>query len=296
MSFKTRGKRKSCVFILTHGRPEKQVTLSTLRRLKYKGDWFLVLDDMDDTRSEYERKYGKEHIIVFDKIAESKKVDTCDNFDKWGVILFARSVCFRLAEERGYTHFLELDDDYKRFEIRWGEDEKLMCRAIEKIDAFFDLMWDYLDSARQINAIAMMQGGDFIGGIKCLEQRENKEAPRKVMNTFFCRTDRRVNFLGRINEDVNTYTREGNLGKVFLSLLPVSIVQGITQKNKGGMTETYIDGGTYLKSFYSVMVMPSAVKIGVMGDKQLRIHHAIDWGKCVPKILDPKYQKRKRKH
>lgn len=36
------------------------------------------------------------------------------------------------------------------------------------------------------------------------------------------------------------------------------------QKNKGGMSDVYIDKGTYLKSFYSVMFAPSCVKIGLM--------------------------------
>lgn len=262
-----------------------------LQKGGYSGDWFMVLDDMDETREQYEKTFGKEHIIVFDKKAEAKKVDTCDNFDKWGVILFARSVCFRLAKERGYTHFLELDDDYKEFEIRTIKGEKLMTRRVQNLDKFFNVMWDYLDKAKSVDSIATMQGGDFIGGAKCMERRQRVEAPRKVMNTFFCRTDRRVNFLGRINEDVNTYAKEGNVGKVFLSALPVCVVQGITQRNKGGMTETYLDGGTYLKSFYSVMLMPSAVKIGIMGDKHLRIHHNVDWRFCVPKIISQKWKK-----
>lgn len=288
-------KRKSCVFILTHGRPNKQDSLTMLRQGNYSGDWYMVLDDMDDTREEYERQYGKDHIIVFDKKAEAKNVDTCDNFDKWGVILFARSVCFRLAAERGYTHFVELDDDYKEFEVRWVKGDKLMTRRVTRLDDFFAAMWDYLDSAPRLDSVAAMQGGDFIGGRDCYILRESREAPRKAMNTFFCRTDRRVNFLGRINEDVNTYTKEGNAGRLFLSMLPVCVVQGTTQKNKGGMTETYIDGGTYLKSFYSVILMPSAVKIALMGDTHLRIHHNVEWEYCVPKILDPKWKKGRRR-
>lgn len=38
-----------------------------------------------------------------------------------------------------------------------------------------------------------------------------------------------------------------------------------TQKNAGGMTETYLESGTYLKSFYSVMYAPSCVKLNTMG-------------------------------
>jgi hypothetical protein len=65
----------------------------------------------------------------------------------------------------------------------------------------------------------------------------------------------------------------------------VALNQKETQKSKGGMTGAYLDGGTYIKSFYSVICMPSAVKVGMMGQKEYRLHHHVDWDKCVPKIL-----------
>lgn len=57
------------------------------------------------------------------------------------------------------------------------------------------------------------------------------------------------------------------------------------------MTEAYSESGTYLKTFYSVMSMPSCVKVGIMGEQHKRIHHRIDWDRCAPKILDEKYRK-----
>jgi hypothetical protein len=61
-----------------------------------------------------------------------------------------------------------------------------------------------------------------------------------------------------------------------------------TQSSAGGMTELYLDGGTYIKTFYSVMYAPSCVKIGMMGDPRsphYRIHHKINWLNTAPKIL-----------
>ena len=69
------------------------------------------------------------------------------------------------------------------------------------------------------------------------------------------------------------------------------ITQKTTQSNAGGMTETYLDMGTYLKSFYSVIYSPSCVKISEMGDAHKRIHHAVNWDKCVPQILNEKWKK-----
>lgn len=58
-----------------------------------------------------------------------------------------------------------------------------------------------------------------------------------------------------------------------------------TQSNAGGMIDLYLDGGTYLKSFYTVLFMPSAVTVQPMGTSHKRLHHNVDWERCVPKIL-----------
>ena len=57
------------------------------------------------------------------------------------------------------------------------------------------------------------------------------------------------------------------------------------------MTDVYLDSGTFLKSFYTVMIAPSCVKLSMMGDKHLRIHHNVNWECAVPKILNEKWKK-----
>ena len=64
-----------------------------------------------------------------------------------------------------------------------------------------------------------------------------------------------------------------------------SIDQKDTQSNAGGLTDIYLEVGTYVKSFYSVMAAPSCVKVSVMGDTSSRIHHAVTWKNAVPKII-----------
>ena len=54
---------------------------------------------------------------------------------------------------------------------------------------------------------------------------------------------------------------------------------------RGGWTEFYLEMGTYVKSFYSVMYNPSCVKVAEMGDKHKRIHHKVIWNNAVPKII-----------
>jgi hypothetical protein len=115
---------------------------------------------------------------------------------------------------------------------------------------------------------------------------------RKAMNSFICDTERCFDFRGRINEDVNTYTLLGSQGALFFTHNLVCLHQAETQKNKGGMTGAYVDGGTYVKSFYSVIGMPSAVKVSVMGNKNMRLHHLVDWRHCVPMIMREEFKKK----
>ena len=79
----------------------------------------------------------------------------------------------------------------------------------------------------------------------------------------------------------------GSVGNLFLSTNQISLAQKQTQKNAGGMTESYLDFGTYVKSFYSILYHPSSVKISTMNSTHMRIHHLISWENTVPKILAP---------
>ena len=112
------------------------------------------------------------------------------------------------------------------------------------------------------------------------------------MNSFICSVDRPFKFFGRLNEDVNTYVTLGNRGKLFLTMPQVMLHQKATQQNPGGMSDIYLDKGTYIKSFYSVMYCPSAVRVDTMGDKyERRIHHQVRWRNAVPMIIREKWRK-----
>lgn len=147
-------------------------------------------------------------------------------------------------------------------------------------------MLDYYKSI-DCFTLAFAQGGDFIGG---LDSRYSKKVLRKAMNTFFCSVNRPFKFIGRINEDVNTYCLLGSQGNLFLTITDMMINQADTQINSGGMSDVYNSLGTYNKSFYTIMCSPSSVKISVMGDKHYRIHHKINWENTVPKIISDRFK------
>lgn len=276
------------VFILSHGRPEKVYTIDTLLSQGYTGKYFIILDNEDSTRNAYYEKFGNEHVLVFDKQKVSKEFDICDNFEIGKVVVYARNVCFDLARQLNLKYFLELEDDYRLFEIRNEENNKLLTYRIQNLDNVFNCMLEYLEESNALS-IAFAQGGDLIGGLNGSAWRAKMK--RKAMNSFFCKVDNQFTFIGRMNDDVNTYTTLGSVGKLFLTICNIDLVQTPTQSDSGGNSEAYLEYGTYLKSFYSVMCMPSSVKISMMGEQHRRIHHIIDWETCVPKIVSNRFRK-----
>lgn len=274
------------VFILTHGRPDRIHTLKTLEKQGYTGDWYLVIDNEDKMADEYYKNYG-DKVIMFDKKAISLTFDTADLSDDRRAIVYARNACFQIAKELGIKYFVEFDDDYTSFNLRYPKDGKLVARMLDNLDDIFEMMLDFLEDTQALT-VCLSQGGDHIGG---LTGRWKKGLIRKVMNSFFCRTDRPFQFLGRVNEDVNTYTYLGSKGELMLTTTDLMLVQLQTQSNQGGMTDLYLDSGTYLKSFYTVMYMPSAVEIREMGTANRRLHHHVKWNNCVPMILNERYKK-----
>lgn len=277
-------KEKSFVaMILTHGRPDTIVTDKTLRKCGYSGRIVYVLDNEDKTAPQYIKKYGEENVFVFDKKAMADKVDEGNNFDERRTITHARNACFEIAEEIGVEYFIQLDDDYTQFKFRF--ENKLGFEAsIKRIDNIFDIFLDFYKSTN-ILSIAFSQGGDHIGGFSETKMK------RKCMNSFICSTSRKFQFIGAMNEDVNTYTTLGSRGGLFFTFTSVQLDQAQTQSQAGGITDMYLKYGTYCKAFTSVMMCPSSVTAAYMNTSNPRMHHLIRWNNTVPLIINEKHKK-----
>ena len=116
------------------------------------------------------------------------------------------------------------------------------------------------------------------------------------MNSFICDTRRRFTCPGRLNEDVNAYTEVQRRGLAMFTLFQVQLLQKETQQQAGGMTDAYLDSGTYVKAFHSVMRCPSAVRISYLRDRignDARIHHRVDYDHCAPRIIPETCQKKR---
>lgn len=277
-------------FILTHGRPDKQYTYNNLIRGGYTGDIFFLVDDEDKTLQQYQSLYG-DRVLVFSKDQIAKTFDSADNFPEKRAIIYARNASFEIAKKLGLKNFIQLDDDYVSFDHRSDREGRFLesDSRVFQLDEIFDALVDFLESTK-CASIALSQNGDFIGG-KHSTKAKSIKLLRKCMNSFVCSTERPFKFVGKINEDVNTYTYRGSLGDLFFTTTQVSLKQKQTQKNSGGMTEFYLDSGTYIKSFYSVLFMPSSVKIKMMQTDNQRLHHSVSWRNTVPMILSEDFKK-----
>lgn len=273
------------VFILSHGRSDRVITYDTLIKEGYTGKIYIVLDDEDEEIPEYEKRF--ENIVIFSKADYREKFDIGDSGGNEKVVVYARNAMPDIARKCGYRYYIVLDDDYNSFMYRWPEGEKLAFLYPKSLDDLFEATFDFLDDSGALT-VCYAQGGDFIGGINGGWQ---KRLMRKAMNVWFCDTEKPFKFYGRINEDTTTYVLLGQRGKLFFTITDLSINQIQTQSNKGGLTDIYLEKGTYYKSFYSVMFNPSCVKVASMGEKHMRIHHLVNWTACTPKILSEKWKK-----
>lgn len=277
-----------CVFIISHKRPNDIVTINTLKKCGYTGDYFIVVDNEDITQQQYANKYGNK-VIVFDKIKYANLVDEGNNFDNRKTTTHARNACFDIAANLGYTYFLVLDDDYNNFRYRYV-DKYITKGYVKNFDIMIDSVINYYKKTNFLS-IAFAQGGDFIGGDGCGLIQNYLKNSRKCMNSFICSTKRRFWFVGQLNEDVNTYVTLGAKGDLFLTIPFMGVEQAATQKIQGGMTDAYLKYGTFVKSFTTTMMQPSSVYVSMMGFKSNRLHHRISWSNTTPMIIDSKYKK-----
>jgi hypothetical protein len=279
--------RKAAIFILTHGRPDNIKTLHMLERCGWTGKTYIVIDDEDTRADEYFERYD-DMVLQFNKKEVADRIDDADTSGDRRAIIYARHASQTMAKDLGYDYMLQLDDDYADLRYRFVKNGSLTSFRVKDFDSLAEATFKFLDDTNALT-VAFGQGGDMIGGINSPNYKSGLQ--RKVMNSFFLRTDRYVDFKGKINDDVNLYVVYGAQGELMFTSFHVNVLQMATQTNQGGMTELYLEEGTYAKSFYSVMMAPSCVKIYPMGTANRRLHHKVDWRYAVPKIINQKYRK-----
>jgi len=271
------------VIIPTHGRYDRVFTIDSLRKSGYTGDIYLLCDDEDKQLYQYKEKYG-DKVIVFSKDEYIGKFDKMDNFGSKACVVYARNAVWDFAKKIGLKYFIVCDDDYMALEYRITADGGYYAKKIKNADGVFAAYVNFLKTSG-VDTVCFAQGGDYIGGKDNSKVKNGFKVSRKMMNLYFFSADKPIEFKGTINEDLTSSVTEGQRGQIILTSLMNSVVQKETQSNAGGLTEIYLELGTYVKSFYSVMAAPSCIKVALMGDKQMRLHHAVTWKSAVPKII-----------
>lgn len=271
------------VIIPTHGRHDRVFTIDSLRKSGYTGNFYLLCDDEDKQLDKYKTKYG-DKVMVFSKDDYKGKFDKMDNFGNKACVVYARNAMWDIAKKIGLKYFAVADDDYTAFEYRITSEGGYYSKRIKNINDVFNSYTDFLITSK-VDTVCFAQGGDYIGGKECTNIVNGFKVFRKMMNLYFFDVDKPIEFKGTINEDLTSSVTEGRIGRIILTSLMNSIVQRETQAQAGGLTEIYLELGTYVKSFYSVIAAPSCVKVALMGRTQTRIHHQVTWKNAVPKII-----------
>jgi len=275
------------MFILTHGRPHDVVTIQALEKSNYTGKTFIIIDNEDKYGDEYRKVFGKEMVIEFDKEAIGKTFDIADTRTDRRATVYARNASFNIAKDLGLAYHMQLDDDYQSFWYRYVENNILKAVPVKQLDKVVDAMIKFLEDTNA-TTVAMSQGGDFLGGVEGFLCRP---LIRKAMNSWLFRTERPLTFVGRMNDDVNTYVMNGIRGELIFTVNNPMLVPTETQAVAGGMTEMYVENGTYMKSMYTVMMAPSCVGVRYMGTAHPRLHHSVRWNNAVPKIINERHRK-----
>lgn len=281
--------KKFAVIIPTHGRANRVLTHTNLRSSGYTGDIYLLCDDEDAALDDYRERYG-DKVLVFSKDAYAGKFDKMDNFGNKACVVYARNALWDAARSVGLRYVVVADDDYTSFQYRITPEGGYYGKAIKNADAVFQAHFDFLAESGA-HTICFAQGGDFIGGSENTAVRAGFKPRRKMMNLYFFDVEKPMEFKGTINEDLTSSVTEGVTGKVIITSFMNSITQKETQSNAGGLTEIYLELGTYVKSFYSVIAAPSCIKVALMGDSALRLHHEVTWKCAVPRIIRESHKK-----
>lgn len=277
------------VIIPTHGRYDRIYTEVSLRKAGYTGDIYLLCDDEDKQLEQYKEKYG-EKVLVFRKDDYAGKFDKMDNFGNKACVVYARNAMWDAAKSVGLKYFAVADDDYTSIKYRITPDGKYHGKLVKNADDLFSAYIDFMRDSG-VDTICFAQGGDYIGGAENQKVSNGFKHSRKMMNWYFFDVDKPIEFKGTINEDLTSSVTHGVAGGIVITNYMSSIDQKETQSNAGGLTEIYLELGTYVKSFYSVIAAPSCVKVAAMGDTSLRLHHAVTWKNAVPKIIRQEHKK-----
>ena len=279
--------KKFAVFILTHGRPHNQLTVKSLQDVGYTGEWYLVVDDQDDTFNEYVKVWGVDRVIVFHKDHFIRHTDVGLQVPVPKFAVFARNAIEHIAKYMGYQTFMMLDDDITKIRIRLPEGNSLKSYQINgQFDAIIENSVNYVLDC-DIACMGLGFCNLYIGGV----ENFNKENPRQRLcaEAFIRNTSHPISWRLNMVEDLITSIDAAMNGDVWFQFLPIQCEIKMSEGAvDGGNSDVYRQLGMYRISFMPVIAYPSSNAVRC-SKKSWASTTSPD--KCIPKILSSRYRK-----
>jgi len=280
------------IFILTHGRPNRQKTLETLLKTGYTGKWYLILDDTDKTIQEYIDKWGTGNIIVFDKNHYINSCDVGTNNPSPKCILYAKCAAEDIAENLGLDAFIIADDDIKTFRFRCPEGDKLPSTVVN--NCMQDIIDSYMDYMLSANLSMTGLGCDkyLIGGI-CNFKSDSLSSFRIPYNFVFRNAKYKVEWKMMYGEDSIVPQEQNMLGNPTIAVPYVQFgadpVGHVSKSVKdGGMSELYKKMSGFKLNTFLLMYYPSMYSFKEKSDNIVCSFHREN---AFPKIISNQYRK-----
>ena len=277
------------VFICTHGRPDKQYTLNTLRKLGYTGNIYLVLDNTDSTIQQYIDNYGINKLIIFDKnyYINSDEYDNGDNEPHYKCIVYAKRAVEDIAKSMKLKYFAISDDDITNFVIRYPSNNKLCTCKVDNFDAILNEYVKFL--IKPVAGIGFGYVTSYFRGSESFSY--NNLCVRKLPYQFVLRNSSiDVKWTSWMAEDDITEIQSSVVGNVWLSIPYImQVMKPIGDiKNNGGMVDTYKSQDNFTLKFNIVKYHPRKTYY-VKKKNEYVLSSKKEY--CYPKIISEVYKK-----
>lgn len=276
------------VFICTHGRPDKQLTLDYLLSAGYTGKYYLVLDDQDETIQQYIDNYGPEHLLVFDKNHYINTTEVGSNNPPFKCIVYAKNAVEDIARDMNLSAFMVSDDDNLKLRYRYPEKDKLKTLDVKhNLDSVFEAYIDVmLESHMTATAFGFAQFY-FAGSGSFSPERFQKL--RVPYNMVFRNASIPIKWKSAFGEDIVTALMYEKTGQFWTALPYVQIeTEPVGKAVSGGMASTYQSMNSMKLAMYDFMFLPTATRPYYYKGKFMA---SIKREQAFPKLISSSYRK-----
>ena len=281
---------KTAVMICTHGRPNAQHTLKTLRESGYTGMTILVVDDEDSTTKELFDNYCVDANTImkqFNKQSYIDKSDTGTNENQRKCILYAKNFCEDLAQDMKLDAFVIADDDILNFRFRYPEDDSLKSQKVQY--TMDDVIDSYYNAMIDCNMVATGFGFTqfYFSGTESFGN-ENMQKYRVPYNFVFRNAKHKVDWMSWFGEDIITAVYYGRVGQLWTALPYVQQEIVALASASGGMKDTYDGNSSARLAMQNIMYLPAELKTFYYQGKFMA---SIKRDKAFPKLISSSFKK-----